>query len=250
MRMTGGQLLGILLVVVGAAFLLRNAGLLDLDWPTLGAAFLVVVGFVVLARGLGTRRDGEAAVRVARGPAGLELDVSAGAVRLSIAGGSADLFELESPRRDVRSTVDSTGARARVRVRQDAVGRSWQWTGVTDWSVHLASDVPVALDLTIGAGQLDLDLLDVRLVGARLSLGAASGALRLPRPVGDIRIDVTLGAASLRVGVPTGVEARVSTTGGLVSLTGQRETPGWSSASDRVTVAVSGGASSVRVVSA
>ena len=50
-----------------------------------------------------------------------------------------------------------------------------------------------------------------------------------------------------RLGVPAGVQARVTSSGGLLSISSERETAGWSGAADPVTVAVSGGASSVRI---
>jgi hypothetical protein len=250
MRLSGAQLAGIALVVLGAAFLLRNAGLLVVDWDVLWPLLLVVLGVVVLLGAFGSGRGDASAIRVPRGPEELELDLTGGAGRFSIRGGASDLVELASSDRDARWSTKRLGNRAVVRIRQDPSWGPWRWGRPTDWQIRLASDVPTALDVRIGAGELDLDLLDVRVVGARLSLGAASGALRLPRPVGDVRLDVRTGAASLRVGVPAGVQARVRASGGLMSLSGESETPGWATATDRVSVEVSGGASSVRVVAA
>lgn len=248
MRLTGREVLGAVLIVLGGAFFLRNAGLVDLDSRALVPILLVVVGLLVILGSVGGRGAGSAATRVPRGASELELDVTAGAGRLALSGGAAELLEATSTREDIALSSDRNGSRARVRLRRD--GPWAPWGGRSDWHIRLASDVPAALDLRIGAGDLDLDLLDIRLVGARVSLGAASASLRLPRPTGDVRLDVTLGAASLRVGVPAGVEARVTTSGGAMSVSGERETAGWAAAEDRVSLNVSGGASSVRIVEA
>lgn len=246
MRIRPAEIAGLGLIIVGAAFLLRNAGLVRLDWTVLGALLLVALGIVVV---LGASRGPSAAgsrVRLPRGPSELEVNLTAGAGRFLVGGGASDLFELDSSDDDVRWSAEQRGDRGRVRVRQEP---AWitRWGAGVDWGVRVATDVPAALELTIGAGRLTLDLLDVRLVGAKLSLGAAAGSIRLPRPVGDVRLAVSLGAASLTVTIPPGVEARVTTSGGLMSLAGPSETAGYATAHDRVTVAVSGGASSVRV---
>jgi hypothetical protein len=250
MRISTTQVFGLVLVVLGLGFLLRNAGIADLDWGSLFPILLVVLGLVVLLAALAGRSIGRNHVAVPRGPRELELDLTVAAGRFRISGGANDLVEVSSTDDDVRWTTDRRGDRGRIRIRQDAAWSPWRWGRGAEWDLRLASDVPTALDVTVGAGRVDVDLVDVRVVGAHLSLGAASGSLRLPRPVGDVRIEVALGAASLRVGVPSGVEARVTTGGGLMSVTGERETPGWGRAANRVSVSISGGASSVRIVPA
>ncbi|TMD56739.1 MAG: hypothetical protein E6I83_02115 [Chloroflexi bacterium] len=86
----------------------------------------------------------------------------------------------------------------------------------------------------------------------------------LPKPTGDVAIDMNGGASSITVTVPDGVEARISTSGGLISLrsdnprlgdtSGSRgvfagrtslETSGYATAHDRVTLTITAGASSI-----
>lgn len=71
----------------------------------------------------------------------------------------------------------------------------------------------------------------------------------LPHPVGDVPLRVEGGAASFTFRIPAGVEARIATSG-LVATSGRNETPGYAAAADRVTVAVTGGVASVRVIPA
>jgi hypothetical protein len=101
--------------------------------------------------------------------------------------------------------------------------------------------------LNAGAGEFTVDLSPLRIVDARISAGAAQVQVTLPRPTGEVRVSVAAGAAQVVAHVPPGVEARF-TTSGLMSAEGRNETPGYATARDRVLVAVSGGASSLRIV--
>ena len=88
-------------------------------------------------------------------------------------------------------------------------------------------------------------------------VGASSTTLVLPHPTGDVSIRADGGASSLVIEIPSDVEARISLNGGLVSMstTNARttksgntvDTAGYATAKDRVTVTVTGGATSVAV---
>ncbi len=242
----GPELVGFLLIVVGALWLLANSGLfVFLEWRYVWPVALIALGiFLVVQR---ARPGGRDEVRVEREGAGrLELQLAMGGGRLTLAGGATGLVEATAIRGDIDADVRRDGQRARVRLRQNQAGYGW-FRGPTEWRVGVAGDVPLDLQLTCGAGDFDLDLAGVRAVGARISVGAARARLVLPRPVGELPVAVSTGAAHLIVEIPAGVEARIVATGGLISLDGRNETPGYGTASDRVTVSVSGGASSVVV---
>ena len=117
----------------------------------------------------------------------------------------------------------------------------------TEWQVRVASGVPVALSVQVGAGSFDLDLEDVAVTGATFGIGAADARIVLPRPRGEVAMRVEGGAAQVTFEVPLGVEARVSTSG-LVTTSGPTQSHGYATAADRVTVTVTGGAAAVRVV--
>ena len=79
----------------------------------------------------------------------------------------------------------------------------------------------------------------------------------LPHPSGDVVIRADGGASSVVIEIPADVEARVTVSGGLVSASTSNarttktgnviETSGYATAKDRVTVNVTGGATSVAV---
>ena len=188
--------------------------------------------------------------RVERGSsARLELDLSVGAGRFRLGGGatSGNLVEVASTNDDIATQVERAGDRALVRLRQDVAWWPDAWRGGADWTVRLASDVPTLLTMNAGAGDFSLDLSGVAVAGARLQVGAAQARVVLPRPRGEVELRVSGGATQLTFTPPPGVEYRLETSGGLTSVDGLTESPGFAAATDRVLVRFSGGAASVRV---
>jgi hypothetical protein len=247
-RWGGAELIGLVLVILGILFLLRNAGLIDLDWGAIWAILLVAAGLVLLVGALRPRGPGspsvvqlprEAAVR-------LDLDLGVGAGTFRVGGGSVALVEVRSAADDVAATVDRRDGVARVRIRQRTDWFPW-WDGPYSWDVRLPDDLPTALALSAGAGDFTIDLSTIQVADARVSAGAAQVRLRLPHPNGEVRLNVSAGAASVTIEVPAGVEARVATSG-LLTVDGRNETPGYATARDRVLVTASGGLASLRIV--
>jgi hypothetical protein len=97
----------------------------------------------------------------------------------------------------------------------------------------------------------------VQTTDARLSVGASSTTMVLPHPIGEVSARIDGGASNVAIEIPAGVEARVTINGGLVSSTSTNpratmsgsviETSGYSTANYRVTVTITGGASSITV---
>ncbi len=249
----GAIILGIILVIVGTAFLLSNAGVLDLDWSLVWPIILIAVGAVVVVGASRGYRGGTGEQRVVvpvDGARRLELTLRVGAGTYVLGGGAATgLVEATADDETISSEVRRAGEVARVRLSTAVDGWGWGWRRGHTWQIAVSPSVPVQLDMRAGAGSFRLDLSSVAVMSAAFTVGAGELSVVLPRPRGNVPIRVEGGAASLTFHVPPGIEARV-TTSGLVSATGPRETPGYASATDRVTVAVTGGIASVRVVQA
>lgn len=217
----------------------------------------------------GSSTPGERDVTVERRNAtSLSLDINGGAGRFRVSGGSTMLVEAHSSNDDLRlrrADFDNGGESADVRIDQSGSRR----VGSVDIEARIASNVPTELTINGGAGEFVIDLSEVTVSGAELNVGAASLTLTLPRsttttslpagatPPGDVDIEVHAGASSIVIEIPDGVEARVTTTGALLSLrsTNSRavasgsaaETSGYGTARTRYTVRVTAGASSVTV---
>jgi hypothetical protein len=244
-------ILGMILLVIGVLFLLRNTGALNVDWGVAWPILLIAVGLVVLAGALGgSRRRGTGVASVvipSDGASRLELSLRLGAGRYRLAGGASQLVEVVATDPTIESRVERLGDVQRVRLSPSTAWWGWNWRTGIEWRIGVAPSTPTVLDLRAGAGDFSFDLSEIDVTSATVSIGAAELRLVLPKPRGEVPIRVEGGAASLSFQVPPGVEARVSSRG-LVATSGRQETPGYASASDRVTVTVSGGAASVRVI--
>lgn len=266
----GPELFGLLLIGVGILYFLSNTGILQFSWSALWPLILVAVGVVVLLQAIrpgpahaggapapltttsstsSAPGTGGSSVRIPReGTQQLEVELAVGAGTFRAEGGATDLVEVRSIRNDIVAQVDRDGQRTRVRLRQDANWLPWMFRGGTDWEVRVAEDVPIAFSVNAVAGNLLFDLSRLRVVEARASIGAAQARVVLPRPTGEVDVKIQAGASSVTVEIPAGVEARVRGEGGLLRVEGRAETPGYATSRDRVSVTVSGGASSVRVI--
>jgi hypothetical protein len=209
---------------------------------------------------VGGTNGGERDVTVARESAtSLSLDLNGGAGRFRVSGGSTTLVEAHSPNEDLRlrrADFDNGGQHADVRI--DQTGNRRVGGATIDVETRIASDIPTDLSINGGAGEFAIDLSSVTIRSAELNVGAASLTLTLPKPTtASVNIEVNAGASNITIDVPEGVEARVTTTGALLSLrsTNARitaggstaETPGYALATSRVTVKVTAGASSITI---
>ena len=199
------------------------------------------------------------------GASALSLRVDGGAGTYTIAGGGSALVEARSEGGEIVVTDERRSDTANVRISPPQLGDSlFLHRSPTRVDVRVASGVPTSLAMSSGAGEFDVDLSAVTLRDATLETGASKLTVTLPRPTGDVRIRIEAGAASIDVVVPDGVEVRVTTTGGLLSTNVRNprlsggggggiavdrvaETAGYASATDRVTVTIEAGASSITI---
>ncbi|HEV8536389.1 MAG TPA: DUF5668 domain-containing protein [Candidatus Limnocylindria bacterium] len=296
----------VLLIAIGLVFLLQNFGvisgvswlalarlwpllliLIGLDiafaprWPlpTLATEVLVIaagLALVAYAPGVGGfiffSHDGGTGVTDASVPRGsataLSLRINGGAANsYRVTGGATAIVEAHSANADLRVRTSGT---SRVQVTIDQVGPEniavFRTVPPAEIEVRIASDVPTSFDMNAAAGEFDVDLSDVRVTDARVNTGASAMRLVLPKPTGEVALRINGGASNIVVTVPDAVEAKLTTTGGLLSLRSDNprlgtgggaggcvacgnavETSGYASARDRVTVTISAGASSIVV---
>ncbi|MBI2773868.1 MAG: hypothetical protein HYX56_05195 [Chloroflexi bacterium] len=287
----GGLLWPVVLIALGAVVLLGNLGYVPpVSWRALAALWplvLVTVGIemlvarrqpylalaleiLVIALGIGLSiaqprgyfapvSSGPSDATVAReGATALMLRVAGGAGDYRVSGGAAALVEAHSDNGQLSVRTNRSGSGAEVRVEPGEVTDIFRFgsppQGVT---VRVASDLPASVRVDGGAGDFTVDLRDVMTTDVRIDTGASQVHLTLPTPRGDVPVKISAGAASIEVVVPAGVEARITTRGGAISVRsdnarltvngGAAETAGYAAAKDRVTVDVQGGAASVAI---
>ncbi len=225
--------------------------LLSTQPAILGGPFFTFGGSVGGERDVSVERQGATA---------LSLEINGGAGRFRVVGGSPALVEAHSASADLRlrrSDAKGQPTNAHPDVRIDQIGNRRVGGTTTDVETRIASDVPTELSINGGAGEFFIDLSDVKITSAELNVGAASLTLTLPKPTSNVNIEVNAGASSLVVEVPDGIEARVTTTGLVLTLRSSNprisvsgssaETSGYGAATARVTVHVTAGASSITI---
>ena len=246
----GAELLGIVLIALGIVYLLGSLGIIRVAWGVIWPIVIIGIGGMILYSAVrpSRRRASSSAVPL-ESSARLELDLGVGAGRFRLEGGAAagNLVEVVSTNDDIATRVERAGDRALVRLRQDFAWWPDAWRGGSDWTVRVASDVPTILTMNAGAGDFLVDLSNIVVANARIQVGAAQARIVLPRPRGTVEVRVTGGASQLTFVVPPGVEYRVETSGGLTSVDGRTESPGYTTAGDRVLARFSGGAASLRI---
>jgi hypothetical protein len=125
------------------------------------------------------------------------------------------------------------------------------------WDVGLNSSVTYQLDLNAGVGQSRIDLSKLRLSGGGIDGGVGTSELYLPGK-GNYRLTINGGVGTIRIYVPSGLAVRAEVNGGLGSfnrLPGMQEvrdnvyeTPGFSTAENRVTLIIDGGVGSISMI--
>lgn len=146
----------------------------------------------------------------------------------------------------------------RVDLEQDTTyGLPWL-DGRSDWTVGLATGVPLDLRLDTGAARARLDLTDLKLRNLELHTGASETRIRLPRAAGASTVRAETGAAALIIEVPAEVAARIRSRMAIGSsqvdqsrfprtATGY-ESPDYATAANRVDLDLQGGVGSIRVI--
>lgn len=214
---------GSLFIIAGVLFMLQNLGYLNVNvWNLLWPIFLIGLGISFLWGTL-TRRPARvehanvplegartARVHVRHGAGRLQIAAGAGPGDLAVGdfGGGLEL----STRRD-GDLLDAS-----LSLPSNSFPFDWGPGASLDWSVQLARDLPITLDLETGANEARLDLSDLLVTGLSLKSGASSTDLTLPAHAGLTQARVETGAAAVRIFIPSGVAARIRTRGGLSSI--------------------------------
>jgi hypothetical protein len=240
-------------IALGIIFLLSNFGYLYLNvwgmvirvWPL----FLVAVGLDILFRrrtlllsllgavmilailvgtlwGMGLMAAQGAAVQGVEIRQDLEGATSA-RVLLDQAVGSLGLKKLQEPVALVMGTLSENERVKQVFSIQNgkatynlrSIGGSYTYPGNTKsyaWNLGLTTEVPINLDVSMGVGEVDLDLTGVNLSALKVGLGVGEATITLSGNSSyEAQIDGAIG--QLVIIVPKGVGVRISTSMGIAS---------------------------------
>lgn len=225
----GNLFWGAVLLLVGVFLLLENLGLLsglgvnvwDLFWPSIIILFGVwILWGTLITRRLGTNQEVEIPIEGAS-RAKIRLRHGAGRLRLAAGADSHNLLQgsfgvgldFKSKRIGDTLEVDIRGPR------DDFMVFPWSWRpGQYDWTVGLNRDIPLALDLSVGANETRLDLSELRVTDLLLQTGASSTNLITPAETGHTRAEIQSGLAALNIQIPSGVAAKIRVKSGLSGI--------------------------------
>jgi hypothetical protein len=207
----GPRLFALALIVVGAASLAVNLGLLTPDaqrvvesiWP----AGVIVIGIGLILLGDQMWSSPTAPFSVARGQAeGADLLVSAGTADLRI-GSTAEPAELAAGELPLpnRPKVDQREQHTTVRLEP-----LWGLPSLSraHWWAALANDLPWQINVRSSTGNLDLDLRALSPAGVRVRSLFGDVDLRLPA-AGGTDLDIRLVFGDLTIDVPEDLGVKV-----------------------------------------
>ena len=260
MRRIGPIFWPILLIAVGVLFLLSNLGLLPFSpwelwqlWPLI----LVVVGLdILLEVMLGRGRAGSERLSIDRdtlSEAEVSFEFGAGELNVTSGADASKLLEGEFTD-DVEYQLRDR--RLKVYSRPDWWGW-WSWRHGHRWDARLTRDIPLKLRFQVGACQADLDLSGLKVTDLHLESGAADTRVRFPREAGATRARIKAGAASVKLTVPEGVAAHITSAVAIGSFDvdtrrfprsgAAYESPDYATAANKLDLSVEGGVGSVMV---
>jgi hypothetical protein len=267
--MRGQWFWGVVIVILGVLLLLNSLGVIQVDvwslmWPFVLILFGVWMLWGALRGGGGLEREEISIPLEEAQSARVRLQFGAGRVRADSSAAPGELMS-GSFSGGVAQKVSRTGTAvdATLSVPSSAFGLVWApWIwgprGGLEWVFGLSKEVPLALDVEVGAADVRLDLSELQVTDLKVETGASATEVTLPAGSEMTRAKISCGAASVNVRVPAGVAARIQYTGGLSGFSidrsrfprvgaGRYESPDYGTAANRVELHVEAGVGSVNV---
>lgn|SRR5574341_2462688 len=211
-----------LLVIAGVLLLLNNLGILAINfwaliWPV--ALILLGVSFLIGTFGRSGAGESRALAIPLEGAEQARVRVQYGAGRLNIHSGAMSGELLSGNFEggvDHRARRDGALLDARLSAQSPF---PWDWPGGRrEWDFGLNGGIPLALEVEMGAAEANLNLADLRVTDFKLETGASSTHVTLPAKAGHTTAKIEAGAASVAIGVPPAVAARIRSESGLASV--------------------------------
>lgn len=256
---------GVILLLVGGLMLINAMGirlpngtsLMELFWPLL---LILGGGWILIGVFFRGKVEMENASIELQGATSADVKINHGAGELKIhSGASGSEFMRGSFMGGLDHKSNRNADQLEVKMRPAKDMMDFPFFGPRsqlDWDVALNADIPIALNLNLGANKSTLDLRDMKLTNLDIDTGASDTTLTLPAQ-GRFKADFDLGAASLTVIVPEGLSARIRASLGAADLKIDQsrfprsgnyyQSPNFDSAPNAVDMTIDAGAASIRI---
>jgi hypothetical protein len=256
---------GVVLLLLGSLMLANAMGLrlpngnqiMDLFWPVL---LLLAGAWVLIGVFFRANIETENASIDLQGASSADVKINHGAGELKIhSGANAGELAHGSFSGGLDHKAKLNGDRLEVKMRPVNDFIKFPFFGPNsqiNWDLALNANIPMALNLNLGANKSDIDLSDMNITDLDLDTGASDTKITLPAR-GRFRADLDLGAASLEVIVPDGLSARIRASIGAADLKVDEtrfprsgstyQSPDFDSATNAVDMSIDAGAASIRV---
>ena len=172
-----------------------------------GIALLAGVAVLIAACGGGARvgelRTESRTVELGD-TASVRAEIDMGAGELDVAGGATDLLEASFTYNvaELKPEVDYSGSRLTVRTPSVDTGIASLWDAAdyrNEWDLRLNDDVPMELQVNVGAGRTNLKLGSLSLTRLDVAGGAGEVLVDLSGSASLTRLDIAGGAGDLTV---------------------------------------------------
>jgi hypothetical protein len=257
---------GILIILLGFMLLLNTFGILTINaWKIFWPLVLILIGTWFLIRPL-FHRSGHQAESITiplENATSLRLKVKHGAGRLHIGSEpinsqtalSGTFFDGV----DYDTHLDGGEMKIKLKAPSESYLDFFSASGFEGliWDVNVNRDLPLALEVNSGASETNLDLTDLKIKELEISTGASNTQVILPASAGYTHAKINSGAASVNIRVPDGVAGRFNIRHGMAGIHvdtlrfpfvgNAYETPGFSTASNRIEMNIETGVGSVEI---
>jgi hypothetical protein len=213
------------IIVVGTVLLLGNLRLLPANtWPILWPVLLIALG-IAMAWPRSSESAREKVSLSARGASSALVRIHHGAGKFVLVGDDlGDRLLTGEFGGGLAREVRQIGSQLRVNLRSAQLGSPffmfpWEWNehGL-DWSLALNKQLPMSLDLHLGANEALIDLRELEITKLRLETGASKTDLYMSGASARTLASVHCGMAALTLHIPPHVAALIRVQSGLAAV--------------------------------
>lgn len=264
MRKQSALFWGIALLLLGALMLAGEMGIRLPGGDSLSSLFFPLLllffgGWILLGAFRREKAEAEEVSLELQGATSAHVKIKHGAGEIKLHGGAAGGELMRGTfigGLDKKISREGDSLRVQLRSAYD-MGFLFGATPSLDWDAAFSAEIPLDLDLNLGASKSLIDLRDLTVTRLDLDVGASETEVYLS-PRGRYSADIDCGAASLTVRVPEGLAARIRAavvagdcnvnTARFPRRDGVYQSPDFDSAANAVEMTIDAGAASVRIL--